>query len=116
MKTLPPSLINFFLFFAELMILLNVLFEKSIIGTYDLEDYILNYLFLLYKNDSFFSILCDLNSIFLFSNSSLWMLFNVWILFHALCLRLHDFFIEHILNLDSLNYWFFLKLVGKSFK
>ena len=93
------------------------LFQKRIIGTKDLEDYILTMFFLLYKNAPFFfSILCDLNSIFLFSNSSLWMLFSVWILFRAFCLRLHDFSIEHILNLDSLNYWFFLKLVVKSFK
>ena len=35
------------------------------------------------------------------------MLSSVWILFLAFCLRLHDFSIEHTLNLDPLCYWFF---------
>ena len=42
------------------MILLNVLFENTIIGTNDLEDYMINNVFC--KNASFFLILCDLNS------------------------------------------------------
>ena len=97
------------------MILLNVLFEKSIIGTNDFEDYILNIVFrFLYERFVvFFLVLSDFNSLVRFSNSSLWMLFSVWILFLAFCLRLHDFSIEHILNLDSLNYCFFLKLEKK---
>ena len=41
-----PILIKlFFLCFAQLMIFLNVLFEKSFIGTKYLEDYILNNVF-----------------------------------------------------------------------
>ena len=43
------------------MILLNILFENTIIGINDLEDYMLNNFFC--KNALNFSILCDLNSI-----------------------------------------------------
>ena len=76
----------------------------------------LNNFFPFCLNSSLFSVLCDINSIVHFSNLSLLMLFSVLILFFALCACLQNLSIEHILNLDSLNYWSFLKLVVKSFK